>query len=320
LSDVEFSFYFPLNAAITGRVLLDQGFKYFLNSTLKAEKLGFKVAFLPDHFMLPNNNALLEAWTALTAFAASTHRILLSSLVTPLPFYNPVILAKRVATLDIISDGRAVFGAGCGWYEREFKAYGIPFDRFEIRVQKMMEGIEVIKALWTMDNPVTYKGRYYHLEAAEFLPKPIQKPHPPIWFGGSSRRILEATAKHGQGWIPYEIPLRTFKEKLSLLRKLIRRAKRDPADVTPAISFRTVISTDSEEVKKQMKRLSMRQRYVHPIIGVEGRTICGTPKECVDEIRKYVKAGARHIAVGIQPTDKTLEGLELYSEEVIPAL
>lgn len=318
MDSVDFSFYFPLDNKVAESVLLERGFDYFLDTTREAEKLGFKVAFVPDHIMLPNNDAPLEAWTALTTMAAKTNKIHLSSLVTPIPLYSPAFLAKRVTMLDNISQGRVILGVGCGWYKREFSAFGIQFDQFQVRVQKMVEGIEIIRALWTMNQPVTYKGRYYSLKEAVLLPKPTQKPHPPIWFGGLSGHILDATAKYGQGWVPYEAPPSIFEEKLSMIRKFTQLAKRDPDDIVPAIAFRTVISTDFEEVKRQMKLLSIEKRFVHPIIGVERRTVCGTPEMCIDEINEYVKAGARHVIIGIQPTVETFEGLQLYSEEVIP--
>jgi probable F420-dependent oxidoreductase len=295
-----------------GSIILKSDFNYFVNAVKKAEELGFQAVFLPDHYMQPKNNVMYEAWTALTALALQTETIRLASCVTPIPFYRPSDLAKRVASLDHISDGRVIFGAGCGWNENEFNAYNVPFDPFRTRVQKMLEGIELIKALWTTKGPVNYSGNHYRIDNAELLPKPRQEPHPPIWFGGSSTQILNAVAKHGKGWIPSErTTLYVYREKVELLQKLVRKVGRDPADITPAIARMTVVASSLKEVKAAIKRLSLTSEGSDNVIQ-------GTPKDCISRIHQFIEAGARHFAVGVFPPEKVLEGIQLYSEEIIP--
>lgn len=312
LPEVGFSLYFPHNNRFMGSIILRRGFNYFVNAAKKAEELGFQAVFLPDHYMQPKNNVMYEAWTALTALALQTKTIRLASCVTPIPFHRPSDLAKRVASLDHISNGRVIFGAGCGWNEKEFNAYNVPFDPFRTRVQKMLEGIEIIKALWTTKGPVNYYGNYYRVDEAELLPKPRQEPYPPIWFGGSSAQILRAVAKHGKGWIPSErTTLNAYRAKTALLRKLIRKVGRDPADITPAIARMTVVASSLKEVKTLVESLSLASEDVDNMIQ-------GTPKDCITKIRQFIEAGARHFAIGVFPPKKVLEGIQLYSEEIIP--
>ena len=112
--------------------------------------------------------------------------------VSPIPFYIPPRLAKMVATADIISHGRTLLGVGAGWYKWEAISYGVGWGSHRERIEKMLEGLEIILRLWTQ-NRTTFKGKYYQVSDAPFWPKPVQKPHPPIWFGGYSDAIVEAT-------------------------------------------------------------------------------------------------------------------------------
>jgi len=308
---VKFSLFFPADNKFIGLAILDRGFDYFLEAVEKAEKLGFEAVFLPDHYMLPQTNAMYEAWINLAALASKTNTIRMATGVTPIPFYHPAVLAKRVVTLDCVSKGRFTFGVGCGWYEKEFKTFGVPFDPLPIRCEKMLEGLEIIKALLNTETPITFHGKYYTIDQAELLPKPIQKPHPPMWFGGSSIHILRATAKHGQGWIPWEPTPNVYKAKLSILRKLALKSRREPLNIVPAIAIRTIIVSSSEEAREHVKSSLLTPDDLKKVM-------IGTPEDCIDKIHQYVKSGVQHFSVGIQPPEKAAQGVQIFSEEVIP--
>jgi len=98
---------------------------------------------------------------------------------------QPAILAKQVATIDFISNGRVIFRVGAGWHRKEFESYGLPYDKHQVRIDKMLGGLEIIKKLWT-EPFASFNGKYYNIQEASLWPKPIRKPHPPIWFGGTS--------------------------------------------------------------------------------------------------------------------------------------
>lgn len=164
-----------------------------------ADDLGFYGVVLPDHFMwdrseIPNRNSTLDTWTAFSYLGAKTHSIKLATLVTPIPFRPPGILAKMVATLDVISKGRAILGVGAGWSKTEFDGFS-EWNDAKTRVDKTEEGVQLIKRLWTEDK-VDFQGRFYKARGAVVDPKPVQKPHPPLLFGGVSPRMLRMAGKY----------------------------------------------------------------------------------------------------------------------------
>ena len=171
-------------------------------TVMEADRLGFDGALMPDHYMWgetewnkrPDSNSTLETWTTLTYLAAKTKQIRLGTLVTPIPLRPPGLLAKIVATLDILSNGRVVVGVGAGWSQPEFEGYS-EWNEPKVRVNKTMEGVELMIKLWTQDK-VTFNGRYYQATNAVLEPKPVQKPHPTLLFGGRGKRMLKLAGKH----------------------------------------------------------------------------------------------------------------------------
>ncbi len=163
-----------------------------------ADQLGFHAAVLPDHYMWGENrggNSTLESWTALSFLAARTEKIKLGTLVTPIPFRPPGLLAKTVATTDLLSNGRSLLGVGAGWSQTEFEGYAT-WDNPKIRVDKTQEGLKLILSLW-QERRVNHNGKYYHAKDAVLEPKPVQKPHPPLLFGGVGTRMLRMAGRYG---------------------------------------------------------------------------------------------------------------------------
>jgi alkanesulfonate monooxygenase SsuD/methylene tetrahydromethanopterin reductase-like flavin-dependent oxidoreductase (luciferase family) len=174
-----------------------------LNGVIEADKQGLDGALMPDHYMwgqeighsMQRPYHTLETWTTLTYLAAKTEKIHLGTLITPLPFRHPGMLAKRLSTLDILSGGRVLLGAGAGWSRVEFEGYSKWFGT-KSRVDKTIEALSIIKRLWTEES-VTHESEYYHIKDAVLMPKPIQKPHPKILFGSSGDRMLRLTGREG---------------------------------------------------------------------------------------------------------------------------
>jgi len=165
-----------------------------------AEALGFDAFFLSDHYAVEDRNDLVEIWTVLPYLAARTERIRLGTNVTPITFRPPGMLAKMVATADLLSGGRIILGVGAGWFRREFDMYSRWYAHRE-RVNQFREALQVLTQLWTQDK-VTYAGHFYQLKDMVLEPKPLQKPHPPIWFGCHGRRMLRYAGTYGDGWVP----------------------------------------------------------------------------------------------------------------------
>jgi alkanesulfonate monooxygenase SsuD/methylene tetrahydromethanopterin reductase-like flavin-dependent oxidoreductase (luciferase family) len=165
-----------------------------------ADKLGFWGAVIPDHYMWaeaygqPQKDSTMESWIALTYLAAKTQNIKLGTIVTPIPFRPPAMLAKMVSTMDVLSLGRTVLGVGAGWSQTEFEGYST-WDDSKTRVDKTREGVELILQLWQKPE-VDFKGKYYQAKGAILDPKPVQNPHPPLMFGGVGTRMLRLAGQY----------------------------------------------------------------------------------------------------------------------------
>jgi probable F420-dependent oxidoreductase len=218
----------------------------------QAEALGFDSLWIGDHLTFPtelpptypysadgrgpHEPALpwLDPLITLTYLAAATERLRLATDVYILPLRNPFVTAKAVATLDILSRGRVTLGVGVGWLEPEYAAVGMDFHN---RGRRCDELVDALKALWTQDT-ITFRGRHYAFGPVKFEPKPVQKPHPPIHYGGISTAALRRAAERCDGWIGVPQPWEDLAASLKQLRALRRRAGRDhlPFEVTSGLA------------------------------------------------------------------------------------
>ncbi|HYY92521.1 MAG TPA: LLM class flavin-dependent oxidoreductase [Candidatus Dormibacteraeota bacterium] len=166
-------------------------------ATVRAEELGFWGLSMPDHYVRSggSNAGTLDSWIALAHLASRTKVIRVGTMVTPIPLRPPALLAKMVSTVDVLSNGRTFLGVGAGWLEREFEAYS-EWDEPSVRVSKTEEGLRLILDLWTKKE-VDFNGKYYHAKGGVLEPKPVQRPHPLLLFGGSGRRMLRLAGKYG---------------------------------------------------------------------------------------------------------------------------
>ncbi|AFU59500.1 luciferase-like monooxygenase family protein [Candidatus Nitrososphaera gargensis Ga9.2] len=224
----------------------------------EADKLGYWGFVIPDHYMwsgYPNGNSTLDTWITLTYLAAKTEKIQLGTVVTPIPLRPPSILAKMVATLDVISNGRVILGVGAGWSKTEFKGYS-QWDEPNVRVDKTKEGLELILKLWQSDkggtsSKVSFNGKYYLADNAVLDPKPVQKPHPLLMFGGLGARMLRLAGRYADiclipPWIDRE-----FEDAKAIVLEETRRHSRENKisfAAIPTIAFeqvqRTIMSSD----------------------------------------------------------------------------
>ena len=233
----------------------------------KGEEFGFDTLLTGDHILVPKNissvypyteggefpgsgsGESMEQITLLSYIAGQTSKIRLVTRVLIVPHRNPLIAAKSLATLDLLSEGRLVVGVGVGWMREEFQALGLP--PFEERGAVTDEYIRAFKVLWTEDDP-HFQGKYISFDDISFLPKPVQKPHPPIWVGGESRPALRRTAELADGWYPLgsnpTFPMGTpeqLKAGLERLAGYAERFGRDPSTIE------TIYRTHQFELLKQ---------------------------------------------------------------------
>jgi alkanesulfonate monooxygenase SsuD/methylene tetrahydromethanopterin reductase-like flavin-dependent oxidoreductase (luciferase family) len=168
----------------------------------EADILSYWGFVMPDHYMWGpqmGGDSTLDTWMMLTYLAAKTEKIRLGTLVTPIPFRPPTMIAKMVSTLDVISNGRTIFGVGAGWSQTEFEGYSSSWDEPKTRVDKTIEGLELILKLWDSTNassPLNFHGKHYSAKGAVLEPKPIQKPHPPLLFGGTAPRMYRLAGRY----------------------------------------------------------------------------------------------------------------------------
>ena len=183
--------------AVTGRA----NPKILEKMAIKADSLGYDSFLVTDHFMLPDANNHIDVWSFLPFLAAKTENIRLGTCVTPLPFRRPGILAKMISTTDNLSKGRVILGAGFGWFKPEFDGFSQWLETKD-RIVYSEEAIQFMRRLWTEKKPVDFTGRFFTASGAVIEPKPVQKPYPPIWFGGHKSQSLRMAGQYGDGWMP----------------------------------------------------------------------------------------------------------------------
>ena len=271
------------------RRLLD-GLKILEEAALEAERLEFDAFFVTDHYMLPWSDETLEPWLYLSYLAAKTSKIRLGTCVTPIPFRPPGMLAKMVSTLDVLSGGRAILGAGMGWYALEFEAYSC-WDPNNVRFEKTKEALDLIIRLWTEDK-VSFEGKYYRAKEAVLLPKPLQKPHPPIWLGGTGKKMLELAAEMGDGLIcigPRWAPVHVSSEDYSKIVEKVRRL-RGSKGKTGDFKFACIIAPHEDS------------------------------REFVREIESYKRSGMNYLILGIVRLREALDQIKRFKDEVASAI
>jgi probable F420-dependent oxidoreductase len=198
-----------------------------------ADELGYDSINIPEHIVMPDNLASAmgsywpHAFTAMAFIAGATTRIRVNSCVIVLPYHHPVVLAKAIATLDVMSGGRVSLTFGVGHAEHEFDALGLPFHR---RGRLTDEYVEAMRVLWSEDDPC-YRGEFVQFEGIKFDPKPVQRPHPPIWFGGNSTAALRRVARYGTGWMPWLVKPEELADRLNELRQMPGYGDNGPVDI-----------------------------------------------------------------------------------------
>ena len=226
-----------------------------LERTRLAERSGFDGAWLFDHFFPlygDRNGPCLEGWTLLAALAAATERIRLGTLVTGITYRPPALLATEAVTIDHVSNGRLEIGLGAAWNAREHRALGFDFPPTGERLRRLEEAVQVLKLLMTRDGS-TFEGRYYRIHDASYHPRPIQRPHPPIWIGGSGERMtIPITGRHADAWHA-QGPIGSYQRKLWILDEAAARAGRDPRQILRAASLS--ISQPWDGVRADAERL-----------------------------------------------------------------
>jgi len=284
----------------------------------QAEELGFYCLTVADHVIVPKNISIpypytvdgkypgtgyhLETLTTMSFLAGATQRIRFATSVMIAPYRNPIITAKMLASLDVLSNGRVIVGLGVGWMKEEFDNLGTP--AFPERGRVTDEYIRAFRELWTSDNP-TFNGKFCNFSNIVFLPKPVQKPTIPIWIGGHSKQAIRRAARLGDGWHPIggvpTIPLEPddVRKDIATLSEFARAAGRDPKQIRVALK--------GSLFDKEKKIEGRRRRFM------------GEAEEIASDIRDYRAAGVDTMIFDVRRASsaETLERMEWMAKEVI---
>ncbi len=290
------------------------------------ERVGLEGLFRSDHYVSVDEGATrgsLDAWTTLAGLAARTERIRLGTMVSPATFRHPSVLGRAATTVDHISGGRAELGLGAGWYEREHRAFGFPFASLGERMEVFEEQTEIIVGQWTTES-FSYSGRRYRLEDCDALPRPLQRPHPPVIIGGSGkRRTVEVAARLGQ---EYNVVGPTVDECRALRGRMdeaCARHGRDPATLVLSAMCTVVVGADTAEAEARAQRLvdlGFEQGDGGSLLAQNRDTwVCGTVDEAVTRLRELADAGVERMMLQHLLHDD-LDAVELFGRELVPAV
>jgi len=283
----------------------------------RIEALGYDAIWAGDHIQF--HDPRLESLTLLSHLAAVTRRVRIGTAVYLLALRHPTVVAKMVATLDILSSGRFVFGVGVGGeFPKEFEACGIPYDERGSRVD---EGIAVCRLLWTR-SPAAFEGRFVRFTDVSLEPKPVQSGGPPILIGGRSDHALRRAARLGDGWMSYVITPDRYRaglEKIQAFAVEAGRAIEPGRDFEPAHLAFTVVDDDWDRAREAAARYLTRQ-YNQPFDELAPKyCVLGSPARCIETLERFVEAGVRTFVIGlVAGAERAPEQVERFAADVLP--
>lgn len=311
---MRFGFYLPTR----GPTATPEGYTALVQA---AEGAGFSSTMIGDHVVFPTTvestypytasgvfpggGDALEMFSLMMFVASRTSRLRIVSSVLIVPQRNPLVTAKTLATIDVLSGGRVTAGIGVGWMREEFEALG--YSWFDRRGAVTNEFLRIWQLVWTTD-PASFEGEFYRFKELRCLPMPVQKPHPPIWIGGSSKPALRRTARFGDGWHPVganpRVPLPP-EELVAMRDELFRMTEaegRDPSAVT--ICYKVPVSDPT-----------LHDYYAK---GAERPPFSGSPGQVVEDIARYAKLGVHELVFDVRQNTlaASLERIERFGEVI----
>ncbi|HEX3285772.1 MAG TPA: LLM class F420-dependent oxidoreductase [Mycobacterium sp.] len=285
-----------------------------------AEAAGYSAFFRSDHYVSMSGDGLpgpTDSWVTLAGLARETSSIRLGTMVTAATFRYPGPLAISVAQVDEMSGGRVELGLGAGWFEAEHKAYAIPFPPLGERFERLREQLDIITGLWTTPDgeKFNYTGKHQSVEDSPALPKPAQRPHPPIIVGGGGpKRTPELAARFATEFnIPF-VPLDALKTIYDRVRAAVADAGRSPDSLTYSAAFVVCAGRDDAQVATRAAAIG---RQVDELRG--SSPLAGTPNEIVDKLGPFAEAGVQRAYLQLLDMSD-LDHLDLFASEVIPQL
>lgn len=299
------------------------GWPEWRNIVQWTEELGFESLWRSDHFFSlggPRTRDALETLASLVYVAGNSRRIRFGPLVLAMTFRHPAMVARMAAAIDQLSGGRLILGLGAGWNAQEHEAFGIPLPPPRPRIERLEDGVSVIRALFG-DNPASYEGKHFQIKDAYLSPKPQQSPLPILIGGGGEKRTLRVVARHANEWNIAPLPVERYREKLAALEAHCEKEGRDPKTISRSLMCGYVTAETEAEVDKKVQaaieRLPPRFR---PPPGAPPRPmsmLTGTPSQIVEQIKMWEGEGVSRIMLQhLGPPDR--EALEFVAKEILP--
>jgi F420-dependent oxidoreductase-like protein len=293
---------------------------------LACEEHGFEALFRSDHYYsvvgAPERGST-DAWTLLAALAARTERVRLGTLVSPVTFRHPTVLAKAAATVDEISGGRAELGLGAGWWTEEHETHGFPFPSVPERMQLLAEQLEIVHGLFK-EPLFTFEGRHYTLRDCRFIPKPVQQPHLPVIVGGKGGAgIARLAARWADEYNTFFVSPADARARFARVREAVEAEERSQDTFTTSLMAQVVVGADRAELIHRVERLmeldpdasGSSDEYLAELDG-QG-SVVGTPDQAVERLSDFADAGVQRIMLQDLLVDD-LEMLALLGSEVFP--
>jgi probable F420-dependent oxidoreductase len=291
------------------------------------EELGYDALWVGEGMVRPN--PLLDSAAVLASFVTQTRRLRIGANVFLLPLRHPVALARVVTTLDYLSGGRFTCGVGVGGaYPEEFETLGVPVHR---RGRIADEALEVLVRLWT-EPSVTHAGEFFRLRDIVLEPKPVQRPHPPLWVGGTSPAALRRTARFGQGWLAYLVSPDELREGAEKIRELAGAYGRGDAQFSFVASlfaycgesYEAAVRAAGESLRRSFRGQNLDTHKTldeQPSAIVQRYAAVGRPEDCAATIARFIEAGATDVILNpLAPGDEVEEHLTRFAREVLPLL
>ncbi|MFG2077673.1 LLM class F420-dependent oxidoreductase [Nonomuraea maritima] len=277
------------------------------------ERLGFDAFFRSDHYQRMGDGdpgpGPTDAWITLAGLARETSSIRLGTLVSAATFRLPGPLAISVAQVDQMSGGRIELGLGTGWFDLEHTSYGIPFPPLGERFGRFEEQLEIITGLWTAEKDYSFEGSYYRLADSPALPKPVQRPRPPVIIGGAgAKRTPRLAATYAD---EYNVPFHSPDETAEAFGRVRRASEETGRNLTYSFAQVTVVGADEAEFQRRAAAIGQSADELR------ARGLCGTPAEVIEKIGAYGEIGAERAYLQVLDLSD-LDHLELIAAEILP--
>jgi F420-dependent oxidoreductase-like protein len=297
----------------------------WLDLARACEEHGFQGLFRSDHYLSfddPRERGALDAWSTLAALAAVTERIRLGTMVSPVTFRHPAVLAKSVVTADHVSGGRVELGMGAGWFEREHRAFGFPFPSDDVRMEILSEQIEIVHRLWDRDeDEVSFEGAHHRLEACRAMPKPVQTPHPPLIIGGGAGpRAAALAARWADEYNVNYIGPDEVARARARLSESCEAIGRDPSALRLSLMTGVVVGADRVDLERRASALMDREgESGDPGEAIErwsSDRLVGTVDEVLERLERYAEAGVQRVMLQ-HLVHEDLEMIALIGAEIV---